>query len=431
MSSSPLAAALGTYGTNLAVAALGLVNVIIVSRALGPTGRGDVALLIAMPLLCSFAAALGVQESNANVGAAEPERRPHLATNSLILGATLGAATALLTALAIALVPAIGGEAPRELVWLSLCCVPLLLTKLYLNLLLQADRRFATTNAAWVVGPMITASGNALLVATGRLTVATCIALWVAGQAVGLALLVVHTARHFGFGSPDAALARRSLSFGMRTHIGQLMGVGAWRMDQWIVGAVAGSKQLGYYSVAVAWAELLFYVPGVIVGVQRPELVRADRATAARRAALIMRRALVLATAAGVALFVAAPWLCTVVFGAQFAPAGVQLQVLALGAIGIVVLELLSNALVAQRRPLHASSAFGVAFAVTIVLDLTLIPAYGGLGAAIATSTAYSAGALAVAWIFCRELGARPGTLLPRPGDVAWFWRRALPLLHR
>lgn len=426
-STSQLGAAVATYGTNAAVAALGLVNVIVVSRALGATGRGDVALLIAIPTLCSYLATLGVQESNANLGAAEPRSRPGLATNSLVLGATLGAGASLLIAVAIALVPAIGGEAPRGLHWVALCCVPLMITKMYLNPLLQSDHRFAITNLAWLVGPVITSSGNGLMALTGDLTVGSAIALWVCGQGVGVSVLAIHTGRQFGFGRPDSRLARRALRFGLRTHIGHTMSVGNWRLDQWLVGAMSGSKQLGYYSVAAAWAELLFYVPGVIVLVQRPELVRASRAEAARRAAAIMRRALVLAALAGIGLLVASPLLCTAVFGAEFAGATPQLQVLALGAFGIVVLELLSNALIAQRRALQASAAIAVAAMTTIVLDLLLIPPYGGLGAAIATTGSYTVGAVAVGVVFCRQLGARPGSLIPRSGDLAWFWHRARP----
>ena len=56
------------------------------------------------------------------------------------------------------------------------------------------------------------------------------------------------------------------------------MGVGNYRADQWIVGSIAGARELGLYSVAVAWAELLFYLPGVISLLQRPDLVRATRA---------------------------------------------------------------------------------------------------------------------------------------------------------
>src|SRR6188472_4713611 len=67
------------YGTNLTVAVLALVNILIVSRALGPTGRGDVAFLSAVLYLTANLAALGIQEANANIGASEPERRAALA----------------------------------------------------------------------------------------------------------------------------------------------------------------------------------------------------------------------------------------------------------------------------------------------------------------------------------------------------------------
>ena len=80
------------YGTNLAVAVLALVNILIVARALGAIGRGDVAFLSAIVYLTANLAALGIHEANANFGAAEPERRPALATNSLVLSLVFSAA---------------------------------------------------------------------------------------------------------------------------------------------------------------------------------------------------------------------------------------------------------------------------------------------------------------------------------------------------
>ena len=64
-----------TYGTNLAVAILSLLNVIITARSLGPTGRGEIALLTTIAMLTASLAALGIHEANANIGGAEPNRR--------------------------------------------------------------------------------------------------------------------------------------------------------------------------------------------------------------------------------------------------------------------------------------------------------------------------------------------------------------------
>ncbi|HEX3456106.1 MAG TPA: hypothetical protein VHS03_15900 [Gaiellaceae bacterium] len=62
-----------------------------------------------------------------------------------------------------------------------------------------------------------------------------------------------------------------------------------------------------------------------------------------------------------------------------------------------------------------------VAFAVTAVTDVVLIPSHADLGASIASMVSYTAGGLVMAALFVRALGARPSDLLPRRSDVTWF----------
>ena len=104
---------------------------------------------------------------------------------------------------------------------------------------------------------------------------------------LGTLVLAWAVARRLGgFGRPDPALAReRMLAFGLKAHLGRAMLFGNYRADQWILGVIAGSKELGLYSVAVAWSEVLFFLPTTLVAVQRPDLVRAspEEARQARR----------------------------------------------------------------------------------------------------------------------------------------------------
>ena len=69
-------------------------------------------------------------------------------------------------------------------------------------------------------------------------------------------------------------------------------------------------------------------------------------------------------------------------------------------------MKLFGNALTAQRQPMLANAALAIAFGATIGLDLLLIPRYGGVGAAWASTLAYTAGGIAVAVIFSRALRA-------------------------
>src|SRR5437868_1736025 len=86
---SLIPAVLSTYGTNACAAGLSLVNVLIIARALGPVGRGQVAFLIAVATLSSHFASLSLQESNGNFGGRFAHLRPTLLTNSVIFAGGL------------------------------------------------------------------------------------------------------------------------------------------------------------------------------------------------------------------------------------------------------------------------------------------------------------------------------------------------------
>jgi len=219
-------------------------------------------------------------------------------------------------------------------------------------------------------------------------------------------------------GRPDVALGRIALSFGLRTHIGRIMMVGNYRLDQWILGVVGTSAELGLYSVAVALAETLFYLPTSLSMAQRPDLVRADRDEAARQATRALRLATILTAGLGLVMFLTAPIFVPLLFGRDFEGAVVDVRILVFGSFGIVAMKLLSVAMTAQRRPGLASAGTLVALVATVSLDLALIPHFGDVGASVASSVAYTAGGVALGLMAIRVLGCKPLDFVPRPGEA-------------
>jgi O-antigen/teichoic acid export membrane protein len=429
---SLFAAAAFTYGTNVAVAVLSLANVLVVARTLGPSGRGGVAFLTAIAWFTSNLATFGVQEANANLAGAEPTSRRSLATNSLLFALLFGIGAAAFLVGLIALFPGVGGDSSSGLRWLAFGSLPILVLGIYLRFLVQADYGFGVTNAAWLITPVANVGMNGLLAAFGVLSVGTAVATWIAGQTLATLLLLAHVGRRLaGFGRPDLRLARRALRFGLQSHAGRVMLLGNYRLDQWLLGAIAGSRELGLYSVAVAWAEALWFLPTTLSAVQRPDLVRAAKREAARLSTLIFRAAVVLTLVSSAAMLLLAPFLCVTIFGDEFRGSIIDLRILILGSLGVVALKLLGNALTAQARPVLASTAIGAGFVATIVLDVILIPPYGGLGAAIASSLAYTAGGLAIVIIFSRALASPVVDLLPRGGELSLYWRAVSTRLRR
>jgi O-antigen/teichoic acid export membrane protein len=411
-----------TYGSQLAAAVLSLVSVLIVARALGAEGRGHVAFLTAVTFLTANLATFGVQEANGNFAAADPRSRRALATNSVLLSVLLGGGAALILSGLIALVPSVGGESDPTLRLVAFAFIPAILLQIFLRFLVQADYGFAVTNAAYVLAPALNVVGNGVFYALGILSVTSAVGWWLAGQTLETVLLAWYVQRRLaGFGRPDVGLLGRTFRFGARAHPGRVMLLGNYRLDQWLLGAIAGPRELGVYSVAVAWAEALWYLPTALAAVQRPDLVRALREEAGRIAARIFRAAVLVTAACALVMILAAPILCVTLFGEDFRDSVGMLRVLVFAAFGVAAVKLLGSALVTQGHPGLQSIAIGAGFVLSVVLDIALIPPFGGQGAAFAAAIAHTTAGAVVCTIFLRALGGRPADLVPRVGDVRWF----------
>jgi O-antigen/teichoic acid export membrane protein len=417
-----------TYYTNVGSALLSLVSVLITARALGPNGRGSVVFLITIASLTSALATLGVEEAAANLAGSHADLRAAVATNAVLLAGILGLASAGAVAALVALDPSIGGHSQPLLRWLALATIPMLILRFYLQYLVRADYAFAIANISAFLGPFVNVTVNGLLFALGLLTVKSAFITWIAGQLIATGLLAWYVGRRLGsFGKPNLRLALNMVGFGAKAHAGRVMMTGNYRLDQWILGGIAGSRELGLYSTAVAWSEALFFLPDALALVMRPDLIRASKGEAGQQAARVFRVATLLTIPLVAVTIIAAPVLCVTVFGASFRDSVDQLRVLAPGAFGMISMKLMANALIAQGRPLLSNIAIAIAFTLTVALDVLLIPAHGGLGAAVASVAAYTAGGIAMAIIFKRTLGIRLNDLRPRQEDL----RRLLQSLAR
>jgi O-antigen/teichoic acid export membrane protein len=422
---STLVYAIATYGANVAVAVLSLVNVLIVSRALGPAGRGGVAFLMSMTQLTALVGGLGIQSANAYFGGSKPHLRPSLATNSVALAFILGSLTTGFVALLIRLFPAVGGHIDAGTRWIALASTPVVVLGTYLWILSQSDYRFGFTNMTWLLPPLTNVLANGALAGAGILTVRSAMSVWVAGQALSTGLMGWYVARRLsGFGRLQGRLGRQMLGFGLKTQAGQIGMIGNYRLDQWLLGAISGSRRLGLYSVAVSWAEVLFFLPNAIASVQRPDLVRADRSEAGRQAEIAFRAAALFTLVSAVVMIAAAPFLCVTIFGAPFRGSIRDLRILALGALGIVAIKQLGNTLMSQGKPMLETAGIVVAFLMTVVVDILLIPPYKDVGASLASTLTYLAGGLVMALIYVHALDRRLSELVPRAGDVRWCWER-------
>ncbi|WP_433328503.1 lipopolysaccharide biosynthesis protein [Spirillospora sp. CA-294931] len=202
-----------------------------------------------------------------------------------------------------------------------------------------------------------------------------------------------------GWGRPDLRLGRTIAGYGLRGYFGQLIDLLQLRFDMALLGALAGPKVLGVYTVASKFAELV-QLPGLALNyVLYPDFAKEDRAEATRRTRRLILPALGVSVLAALPLALIAgtalPW----VFGDVFDDAVVPTYIRLAGVVTFGVTGLIMAYLYGVGRPGAASAGQAIGLAVVVIAGVALIPRYDAEGAAIATAISFVATTVALlAW---------------------------------
>lgn len=201
------------------------------------------------------------------------------------------------------------------------------------------------------------------------------------------------------WGAPSATLAKRVAAFGGRGQLGNLLWLMNLRFDFVLLGALAGPAVLGIYAVASKFAELMRLVPTAINYVLYPRFARLGKEQATTEARRLLPRAtaltLVMTPFLGVLCFVALPILYGPAFRGSVAPA----EIITIG-LSIEGAAAVSSAyLLGTGRPGLNSIGMGVGAAITVTLDVILIPRYGAMGGAVTSAITYLATTITLSYI--------------------------------
>lgn len=190
----------------------------------------------------------------------------------------------------------------------------------------------------------------------------------------------------------DRGEADRMLRAGFPIALAGLASMVLMRIDQVMLGHMAGASELGLYGVAVRVAEVATVVPVMLYSTLYPAIVRnfgRDPAAFDHYAQRVFD-AFWLAGLAVTVGMAGASWLALVpVFGASFAPA-LPLTLWLLAAMPFLFLHTAMTAILTARGWMWTAPALaGSAAIFNVAINFWLIPGYGALGAALATALTY------------------------------------------
>jgi O-antigen/teichoic acid export membrane protein len=211
---------------------------------------------------------------------------------------------------------------------------------------------------------------------------------------------------------PSAVLARRIAGYGLRAQVGGIVTLLNLRLDFLLVSVFTGPAALGVYAVASKFAELLKVPPLALTYVLYPRYARRDQTTAAAQARRLLPRAGILTAAAIVPLWIAATFLIPALYGPEFEGAITPAHIILVGLAFEGIAAVITAFLYGIGRPGLNSWGMAAGLAVTVVLDVLLIPPFGAIGAATGSAVAYATSALALVaffrWVNRPERRAEP-----------------------
>jgi O-antigen/teichoic acid export membrane protein len=404
--------------------------VLILARALGPTGRGTIAFITVIALVAARLAGLGMGEATAVFVARRPEFRGALLANAVVfmLSSALLAAAVACGALVV-----LGGDRPAgigapELAIIACATLVSALGDAGYVFLIGCNRlrpvALVTATASWLYPLFLVA-----LWSTIGLTVLRAALAWTLAESIRALAYLAQSTRGLAFSRPVAGLLVEAVRFGSRAWVGSLARFLNFRTDQILMGFLASEAALGIYAVAVNASEVLLYLPAAMATALLPTAARAEAGLRTEQALSAFRSATVVTGVAGLVAAALGPVLLPMVFGAPFEASVVPFLWLLPGALGFAAMAVFSYALLAGSSPGLSSIGPLVSLGLGVALDLLLIPRFGASGAAAAASAAFLAGGCATIGVFRRRNPfALRALLLPRRGDLVVFRALAGPL---
>lgn len=392
-----------TYLTRILVMGIGLLSTVIVSRALGPTGRGYYAVAMAIGALGAQFATLGMHTANGYLVAKQPGLLPVLLGNTLAVSLGFGGVVALVLAVVFHARPAWLDLGPLVLA-LGLLMIPFGLGYLLLQSLMLGLHDVHGYNLVEAGGKIIAILLIVSLAFTRRTSVTAFLGVGLLVMILSNAWILARLRRHFdGWPEFSTACFRESAQYAIKAYLAAFFCFLVLRADLFMVQHMLGPEQAGYYSIAATMADYVSVLAAVVGTILFPKLSALsdlDRKLSLTKKASV-GTAVILTPLLALASFAARPAV-RLLFGPAFIPASTSFILLMPGMLFLGIHAVSVQFLNSIGYPRSVVFIWGLGSLLNIVINLWAIPHYGIAGASVVSSVSYFLVFFLVGWVILR-----------------------------
>lgn len=371
---------------------MGLGISIIIARMLGPHNKGILSAVTLIPTFIILLGGLGIEISNLYFTAQNRKNANRYYSNSIVFSGLLS----------IIFIPVgIGvfyllrdrlfSDVSFKYLIIAVTVVPIgFLTKFLMGILLGFNKIEISNKIGFFLDTFNLAvlAGIAF---SGHLSVSVMILLSVLTGSFNLMLLYLYLKKsiHLNFKlNPDFHNLKQYFSYGLKGHFSNILSFFNYRLDMFLVIYFLNPVQLGFYSISVAIAEKMWFLPDILSRILFPHVSTYKD----KNITSILCR-FVFAFMIGLSLIIVfvGKFAVILLYGKPYLPSIDPLLFLLPGIIFLSIAKLLSSDIMGRGRSDLTLISSAIAGISNLVLNLFLIPLYGIRGAAIASSFSYMA----------------------------------------
>ena len=387
---------------------------VLVSRALGPQGKGSFAMLCLAVALAPLVLSMGLGQAAIYFVRRCVFSARECAGN--LLAVTLLITLVVLAPLPLLTLPSADSWLKNVVAlrhpWLLIVCIPPALARLYAGHLAAA-----IDDIRWYSLSFFLEAGFRLLCAVAILAMGADHDI---GFAVffGSSLAAMITWREL-FRRVDGIrpqlqwpLLRSLTAYGTRTQGAAILGYMNLKVDQLVVAIFLNLQSVGVYSVALSISELAIYATRATSMVLFVRASGMSAVFASHATSRVARLSNTLAVFIAASIWTAAPTVVPYLFGDAFLVAVWPLRVLLFGTCALNLSQLLSSDLSARGNPSAGLRANVVGLFFMLAMDIALVPRFGLLAAAFASSLSYVVALIVLLVEYTRSTGVTTRTLI-------------------
>ena len=414
-----------TVGTQFLVGVCGFATSILLARTLGSTGMGEYSLVMTTLGLLLLCGNLGLGAANIYLAGRNRTSIAGLIVNSCVVSLISGLVM-------------IGGfwmvgpwvftnllrEVDPLYLWIGLAAIPFFLGRVLFQSILRGMQRILAWNVVVLTNSILLLCLMALVVGVGSggvlgaMIVQTLVAVMVSG---GLLIGLVRSVRVRWAIQPNTL--KQSLLYGVRVQTSNVINFFNYRLNFYLLAVFLSVREVGHYAVAFALIQPVMLIPTATQYVLFPRISSADEEEATKLMPRLIRiMVLLMLGIVLVGILLSRP-LILGFYGAEYSAAVIPLRILLLSCVISGVNSALSAYNSGRGKPEIAVYASVVGLGLTVLFGFLLVPRYGLMGAAMASTIAYSGLGLVelVGYLWLSGNGVLE-SLIFRKDDLHFVW---------